>query len=64
MMDSLSKLTDGGDVLLPCRECGAEIVDGDDTTAQIERDFEFGGEQATTEVPAKVCPECGEVTPI
>lgn len=50
--------------LLPCRACGAEIVDGDDTTAAIERDYQFGGQQATAEVAAKVCPECGEVTPL
>jgi len=52
------------DVLLPCRACGAEIVDGADTTATIKRDYEFGGQQATAEVAAKVCPECGEVTPL
>ena len=50
--------------LFPCRECGAEIVDGEDTTAEIERDYEFGAETATAEVPAKVCPQCGAVTPL
>jgi len=50
--------------LLPCRNCGAEVVDADETTAEVERDYQFGGGQATVEVPAKVCAECGEVTPL
>lgn len=50
--------------LLPCRECGAEIIGGAETTATIERDYQFGGQQATAEVAAKVCPECGKVTPL
>lgn len=53
-----------GDVLLPCSSCGAEICNAEDTTSEVERDFEFGGETATRVVPAKVCPECGEVTPL
>jgi len=52
------------DVRLPCRNCGAEIIGGEETTAEVERDYQFGGEQATVEVAAKVCPACGEVTPL
>ena len=52
------------DVLLPCGNCGGEIVDGEETTTEIERDYRFGGQQATAKVAAKVCPECGEVTPL
>ena len=52
------------DVLLPCRNCGAEIVDAEETTTEINREYQFGGEQAAAEVAAKVCPECGEVTPL
>jgi len=29
--------------LLPCSNCGAEIVDAEETTAEIERDYQFGG---------------------
>jgi len=50
--------------LIPCNECGAEIFDAEETTAPIEEDFQFQGETATREVPAKVCPECGAVTPL
>lgn len=48
---------------LPCSECGAEIVHGEDTTAVVERgDFEFQGKPRVQELPAKKCPECGAVT--
>jgi YgiT-type zinc finger domain-containing protein len=47
--------------LLPCPNCGAESWSGEDTTTDVELDFEFGGQQATQQVPAKVCPDCGEV---
>jgi len=50
--------------LIPCNECGAEIFDAEETTAAIEQDYQFGGETATREVPAKICPECGAVTPL
>jgi len=45
--DSRVSAVRGGEsvTLLPCRACGAEIVDGADTTAAIQGDFEFGGEQ-------------------
>ena len=56
-------------VLLPCSSCGAEIWSGEETTIVVEPSdadgepvFEFGDEPAEREVPAKVCPECGEVT--
>lgn len=53
----------GDKMLLPCTECGAEMFnDGENTTTEIELEYQFGGEQATREVPAMVCPECGEVT--
>jgi len=52
------------DTLIPCRECGAEVFDAEETTAPIEEDFEFGGETATREVPARVCAGCGAVTPL
>jgi len=52
------------DTLIPCRECGAEVFDAEETTAEIEQDFEFRGETATREVPAKECPECGAITPL
>jgi len=45
--------------MLPCPECGAEAVRGEGTTVEVERDFEFGGETATRELPGKICPECG-----
>jgi YgiT-type zinc finger domain-containing protein len=63
MSDSVRVLSDGG-VMLPCRECGAEIVDGELTRTEIDQEFTFRGERATLEVPARVCPECGEVTPL
>lgn len=47
---------------LPCLNCGTELVDAAETTTEVERGFQFGGETATREVPAKVCPACGEVT--
>ena len=48
--------------LLPCPECGAEIINGEETTTEVERDYVFTGQTATKEVAARVCPECGEVT--
>jgi len=56
-------------VLLPCSNCGAEISGGKETTKVVEMSdadgkprFEFGGQPSVRELPAKVCPECGEVT--
>lgn len=47
---------------LPCPNCGAEAVNGETTTTVVEDDsFSFQGETAERELPAKVCPECGEV---
>lgn len=49
--------------LLPCASCGAELFSrGEDTMAEVEQGQSFGGQQATVEVPAKRCPDCGEVT--
>jgi len=50
------------DTLIPCPECGAELFDAPETTTHIEQDFEFQGKPGTYEVPAKECPECGEIT--
>lgn len=50
--------------LLPCLYCGVDLleVDAEETTGTVYHDYEFGGKQATTDVPAYKCPECGEVT--
>jgi len=47
--------------LLPCPSCGAEAFHGEKTTVEAQLDFEFGGQIATYEAPAQVCPECDEV---
>lgn len=53
-------------VLLPCQNCGRELFGDQDgveaVTAEVEEDFEFGGETATRTLPAYRCPDCGEVT--
>lgn len=47
-------------VFIPCPNCGAELLDGEDTVVEYELDFEFGGEKAVRELPGKICPDCGE----
>jgi len=47
--------------LLPCPECGAEAFHGEDTTTVVEMGgYEFQGQPSVREVPAKICPKCGE----
>lgn len=48
---------------LPCPHCGAELLDGEETTTITEHgDFEFQGKPSVAELPARECPDCGEVT--
>ena len=56
---------------IPCPKCGAEAVNGEDTTTTyIPKDANgnpretFQGKPVERKVPGKVCPECGEVFPI
>jgi YgiT-type zinc finger domain-containing protein len=48
---------------LPCSNCGIELVgrDCEETTSHVEVTAEpvFAGEKAVREVPAWICPECG-----
>lgn len=54
--------------MLPCQNCGVDLVgrDCEDTTALVDVTPEsiFQGRKGQREVPAKVCPECGEVNPL
>jgi YgiT-type zinc finger domain-containing protein len=55
--------------MLPCSECGTDLGrrDCEETTATVEVGIGrklFGQTTAEREVPAWVCPECGEVTPL
>jgi predicted RNA-binding Zn-ribbon protein involved in translation (DUF1610 family) len=54
------------DAMLPCVNCGAELAgrDCEETTATVDVTAEpvFAGRRGQREVPALVCPECGEVT--
>lgn len=48
-------------VMIPCPECGSEVVDGEDVTYDetVPSGFTFQGEEATYDTPAKICPDCG-----
>jgi YgiT-type zinc finger domain-containing protein len=55
--------------MLPCSECGIDLAkrDCEETTATVEIGIGrqlFGQTATEREVPAWVCPECGEVTPL
>jgi len=56
----------GENQMLPCQNCGADLLhaDAEETTALVKdgSGFQFGGKEATREVPALICPECDEVT--
>ena len=52
--------------LLPCPSCGIDLwdLDCEETTATVEFEMGrtlFGQSTGEREVPAWVCPECGEV---
>ena len=53
--------------LLPCSNCGIDLFERDceETTVTVEVEIGrelFGATTTEWEVPAWVCPECGEVT--
>lgn len=54
--------------MLPCQNCGADLVgrDCEETTTLVDVTPEpiFQGRKGQREVPAKVCPDCGEVNPL
>jgi len=48
--------------LLPCPECGAEVMNGKDTEKTVQYgSFTFQGKESIKTLPAKECPECGHV---
>ena len=54
------------DVLLPCQNCGEELQGNPDatattTTVKAKPNPHFSGD-SVKDVPALICPECGEVT--
>lgn len=55
------------DKQLPCDGCGLDLasVETEDTTATVDAKSNphFSGD-SVKEVPAWICPECGEVTPL
>lgn len=52
--------------MLPCSNCGTELFgrEKEETTAMVDVTPEpvFAGKKGQREVPAYVCPDCGEVT--
>ena len=55
--------------LLPCSNCGIDLFERDceetTATAEVEMGRKLFGETTTQrEVPAWICPECGEVVPL
>jgi len=58
----------GDKKMLPCQNCGVDLAnrETEETTALVDVTAEpvFGGRKGQREVPAWVCPECGEVTPL
>ena len=52
--------------LLPCSECGIDLyeVDAEETKTTVEVTDEpvLAGKAGEAEVPALICPKCGEVT--
>jgi len=55
--------------MLPCQGCGVDLmkIPTEDTKATVERETGrelFGETTEQIEVPALVCSECGETTPL